>query len=93
MTQLTLDTKVAHSHDVLSSSVDSEVVMANISTDKYYGLNPISAQIWQLLEQPKSLKEVCDALTNQYDVDTETCQSEVLTFVRKMVDARMLELV
>lgn len=92
MTPITLETKVAQSQDIMASSVDSEVVMANISTDKYYGLNPVSTRIWQLLEQPKSLVEVCDVLVEQYDVDKQICQNDVLTFVRKMVDEQILEL-
>lgn len=93
MTVIALETKVVQSKDVLATSVDSETVMASISNDKYYGLNPISTSIWELLEQPKSLLEVCDSLLESYDVDMETCQNEVLVFVESLVEAQILEIV
>lgn len=93
MTSITLDTKVAQSQGVLASSVDNEIVMANINTDKYYGLNSVGTQIWQLLDRPKCLAEICDVLVERYDVERETCQSEVGVLVEKLVDAQILEVV
>jgi len=93
MTQVTLETKLAHSDDIHISPIDNEILMANFSNDKYYSLNPVSSQIWELLEQPTELCEVCQSLLKQFEIDSDTCQVEVISFAQSMVDAQILKVV
>lgn len=90
MSKLDLETILVHSKDIFASPIDDEVVMANLKTDKYYGLNPVSTRIWQLLEEPTRLVDVCQTLMHEFDVDEATCQAEVLEFAQSLVDAEMV---
>ncbi|MEM7134233.1 MAG: PqqD family peptide modification chaperone [Chloroflexota bacterium] len=90
MNSINLDTILTQAQDIFARLIDDETVMANLKTDKYYGLNPVSTRIWQLLEEPRSLSSICQILLTEFDVDEAACQSEVLTFARALFDAEMV---
>lgn len=61
--------------------------MMDIEKGKYFSLNPVATRIWELLESPVSLDELCFMLQKEYDVsevrcreETEECITELLRF-------------
>jgi len=85
-----LETIIVQSENMLSSKVDEEVIFMSLEKEKYYGLDSLSASIWNLLDKPISLNAVCKKLTLEYDVKLETCQEDVIEFIQKLVDAKLL---
>ncbi len=59
------------SEGLVTSNLDGEVIMMSIDKGKYYGLDAIASQIWELLETPCSIRALCDQLLPQYDVERE----------------------
>ena len=72
------------SEEVLHSKVDDEIVLMSMANDAYIGLDPIASRIWELLETPKDLNELCDLLMEEYEVDRKTCVRETLAFLEEM---------
>ena len=73
--------------DILYASVDTkEAVMLNIAAGKYYGLNSVAARIWELLEHPMSLVQLCAQICEEFEVDMQTCEGAVLEFAQEMID-------
>ena len=63
------------------SDMDGEKVMLSIHNGKYYNLGEIGGVIWGLLEEPKSIEELVNCLTAEYDVCPEECESQVQSFL------------
>lgn len=57
----------------------------------YFGLNPVGSRIWELIERPSAVAEVCRVLTAEFEVDDRTCQSEVLGFLGRLDASRLIE--
>ncbi|MEM7035040.1 MAG: PqqD family peptide modification chaperone [Chloroflexota bacterium] len=91
--QISLETTVVQTEEILSTDIDDEIVLMSLTTDKYYGLDPVSTRIWQLLAEPSQLATVQANLLQEFEVDAETCQSDLLTFVQKLFDAQLIEIV
>ena len=89
-TKLHIDSKCVQTEDILSSNIDDEVVMMSMDTDKYYGLDPIGSRIWKLLQEPCTLRQVCEKLVMEFQVDASTCQHDVLEFIQKLADAQLV---
>ena len=68
--------------DIIAANMDGEVVMMDIMSGKYYNLGTTGGAIWNLLESPKTLDELVDALTAKYDVDRATCKAQVEQFLK-----------
>jgi hypothetical protein len=75
---LTLADRVARSPGTLSAEIDGEVVALDIARGACYGLDPVGARIWAMIEAPTAIGAVCEALTAAYEVDAETCRADVL---------------
>lgn len=83
---------VCQSQDQVASEVDGEVVMMSIEKGNYYGLNPVGSRIWQLIETPVSVSALCDQLSEEFEVDRDTCQSEVLALLAELEAQSLIEI-
>ena len=77
--------------DIIDSEIDDELVMMNVDTGGYFGLNPVATQVWAQLKEPKSLDALIQVLQQEYEVDTEQCRSDVLPLLEQMRDAGLLQ--
>lgn len=70
--------------DLLEADVNGEIVALHIEKGQCYGLNGVASRIWSMLAEPRSLDEICETLTGEYEVDPETCRSEVETLLGEL---------
>jgi Coenzyme PQQ synthesis protein D (PqqD) len=82
-----LDTKLSRNGDILHAPVGSEeAVMMSVEAGRYYGVNAVGARIWELLEAPKTIVQLCDQICEEFDVDSQTCEFHILKFVNDLID-------
>lgn len=61
-------------------------VMLNVNANRYHGLNAVGARIWELLETPRTVSELCGLLLEEFEVDAETCRATVLDFANELLE-------
>lgn len=86
-----INSKIVRDNEIISSDMDEETVMMSIESGEYYGINPVGSRIWALLEQPHSVSEICDTLREEYDVKPAECQQDVLEFVNKLLEKKLVK--
>lgn len=87
---ITLDTTVSRIGEILYARAGTdEAVMMSVTAGRYYGLNAVAMRIWELLERPVTIAELCTLLCEEFEVDAWTCETEVLNFVSELVDNGM----
>lgn len=74
----------------ISGRLHDELVMMDIDKGKYFALNPVATRIWDLLEQPLTLDDLCLMLSEEYEVDHRQCKSEVEQYIMKMLDLGLI---
>ena len=72
--------------ELTGSEIDDEMVFFNHETGKYFATGPVGSTIWQFLDAPKSISEVCEFLLDKYEVDRSTCETQVQRFVGELID-------
>lgn len=87
---LTRHTTVSRTTDVLSTDVDDELVVIHLDSNAYYGFDSIGRRIWELIEQPRSIIDVCAALCEEFDVAPEECESDVLAFLEELASSSVV---
>lgn len=87
---INLDSTINKSGELLATDVDGELVMMNIETGKYYGMNTIGAAIWKMIEEPIDVTSICEELEKKFEVDSATCEKEVLNFLHQMESEDMI---
>ena len=91
MESLSLEWVLRQNPDQIAAEMDGALVMLNIETGHYYSLNEAANFIWNLLANPASLAEVCDAMMDEFDVSRSTCEADLLRFVEGMLKDGLLQ--
>jgi len=78
--------------DLIANEIEGELVMMNLKSGKYFGLNLISTRIWELIEKPVSLHQLVSQLRDEYKVTQEKCEQEVSEFIVQLKDLKMVRM-
>lgn len=70
---------------VMARQVGEESVMLDLANGMYFGLDPVGARIWQLLQEGKTIAETCDAMMLEYEVSRERIEGDVAALVDQLV--------
>jgi hypothetical protein len=68
----------------MSSWVGAEYVMMSAETGTCISLSETGGRIWELVEQPRVVRELCDELTQEYQADAATIREDVFAFLNRM---------
>lgn len=89
---ITLDTIVGAASDQVSCDLDGEAAILNLKSGTYFGLDPVGAFIWNQLATPKPVRTIATAMLEDYEVEPERCQSDLLLLLRQLNERGLLEL-
>jgi hypothetical protein len=76
---------------VSGSLQDGEMVILSLQQGVYYGLDPVGARIWELLQQPRTVGEVREILLNEYEVEPERCAQELSALLAELLENGLIE--
>lgn len=82
---------VVASPEQVSCPLGDESAILNLKNTVYYGLNSVGARVWELLRQPRSVGEIRDALLEEYEVEGERCERDLLDLLEKMRSEGLVE--
>jgi len=84
------DTVVATSEQV-SCDVEGEAAILNLKNGVYYGLNPIGARIWTLIQEPQQVAKLRDQLLTEYEVDPTRLETDVRQLLADLAEHGLIE--
>jgi coenzyme PQQ synthesis protein D (PqqD) len=90
---LTIETKLQRNSSLVATKIDQEIVMLSIENGAYYGLAKTGGRIWELLSESRTIREICDHLQTEYNIDRETCEKQTLSFLWGLVQERLVDIV
>jgi len=91
MSNITTETIVSRKKDgLLVSELGNEMVMMDIDSGNYIGLNETGKVIWELIEQPVKVEELIKQLTIRYDIGYDECSIDTLEYLNKMDEQKIL---
>lgn len=88
---ISLETVVVASKDNVSCSLGEEAAILQMRSGVYFGLDPVGARIWNLLEQPRSVEELLAKLITEYDVEPKRCEGDLLALLEKLRAEGLIE--
>ena len=90
MARLSLNASVAWSPDVITREVEGELVLLDLQSATYFGLNQVGSRMWALLGDLGSLGKVCEVMEREYAVPRAQLERDVLALARKLRDKGLL---
>lgn len=82
---------VVAAKDQVSCDLAGEAAILNVKSGIYYGLDPVGARIWNLMQEPREVLEIQNAITGEYDVEPERCARDLITLLEKLLAEGLIE--
>jgi hypothetical protein len=86
-----LDLRLRIPEGILCHDFQGEMVLLNLNTGVYFGLNQVGTRAWELIQTHQSLKKVVEILLDEYEVPPDQCTQDLLELVEHMKESRLLE--
>ncbi len=82
---------VVVARDQVSCDLAGEAAILNVKSGVYYGLDPVGARIWNLMQEPRAVVEIQNAITDEYDVEPERCARDLANLLEKLLAEGLIE--
>ncbi len=79
------------SGDQVSRNVGEETVILGLKGDMYFGLNPVGSRVWSLIQEPRTVAQVRDAILEEYQVEPAECERDVVDLLARLADQNLVE--
>ena len=77
--------------DFVSAPLDDGIVVLDLTDGSHYFLGETAGDIWQLLEEPRTVAEIGEELVSTYAITREECQSSVGAFLHDLAAKQLVE--
>ena len=74
----------------LVSQLADEMVLMDIVTGDYMGLNPVGTTIWSMLDEQQTFASLVAGLLDRYEVTAAQCRLELEPFLQELHKRKML---
>ncbi len=85
-------TVVSRTADLMSAPVDEDIVILNLARNAYVALDDIGRRIWDLLEEPLAVRELCRRLAEEYEGNPEQMERDLMAFLEDLEGEGMLNI-
>lgn len=89
---LHLDTVISRNEtQFLTNPVGDEIIILNMETGDYLGLNFVGSAIWEHMQTPQRISQIIEKLVAEFEVDMEKCTQETLIYLEKIKELGLLQ--
>ena len=86
-----MTTTYQRSPAILFGDIGDDVVALSVARGLCYGMENVSAVVWNLLGQPRAIDDICERLLELYEVDAARCRGEVAALLEEMRSEGLIE--
>jgi len=79
--------------EVIQSRVGDEVVMLDVESGYYFGLNSVASVIWDMMKEKIELNTLVENLMKEFDVDRATCELDTLELLDEMKGKKIIRII
>lgn len=81
---------VSRRSDIDTTDLNGEIVMMDLEKGRYFSLNGVGSRIWEIIDEPIEINKIVDSLLEEYDVNRNECEENVLEFLDKLNNANII---
>ncbi len=75
---------------IVQSKIGEEVVMLDMESGFYFGLNSVASVIWGLLANEIGFEELIDQLMAQFEVERFLCETDTKELLDQMLEKNII---
>ena len=86
------DARIIISEAQVSADLGGEAAILNLKNGVYYGLDSVAARVWNLIQQPRTFRELRDILIEEYDVERPRLESDLQNLLNQLADEQLVQI-
>lgn len=90
--QIGPETRVSKSDNFVESNVDDEAILMHLEEGSFSSVRSTGLRIWQLIDEPRSVAEICDALRREFDVGEIECREQTTEFLSHLCERGLIQI-
>lgn len=90
-TPVSVRSVVAVADHQVSSELAGEVIILNLQSGVYHGLEEVGARVWGLIKEPAPVHLVRDSLVQEYEVEPTRCEQDLLSLLEELKEHGLLQ--
>lgn len=75
----------------VSCKINDEVAILNLDRAFYFGLQGVGVHIWDSLEQPRSIDDLCTSVAAEFDVSQEACKADIVQMLTNLEEEGLID--
>jgi len=83
---------VVTAKDQVWCELAGEAVILHLTSGVYYGLSPVGARVWSLLQAPRLVSEVLAMILEEYEVEPDRCESDLFVLLQELAAGELIEI-
>jgi len=78
------DATVTVNSQAVACDLEGEVVILNLESGVYFGLNAVGGDIWNYIQTEHTVEDIIQHLLQEYRVERSRCEAEVTALLHTM---------
>jgi len=84
--------RVAAAEHVLAQELKGELVLLNLTSERYFGLDETGSSMWRELTTAESIEAAYQRLLSVYEVGAEELRDDLGSFVSQLIENDLIQL-
>jgi hypothetical protein len=82
---------VVVSKDQVSCDLSGESAILNLKAGVYYGLDEVGTRVWNLIQEPRRVSDLWDAILEEYEVEPHRCETDIMALLQDLLENGLIE--
>lgn len=82
--------RVKSADDVICQTLDDQIILLNLTSQEYFGLDEVGSHAWKLLLETDDVASAANLLCERFSGDETAIRSDFDTLVRELLEAGLL---
>lgn len=79
--------------EIIQSKIGEEVVMLDMESGFYFGLNSVASIIWGMMKDGITFEVLCNQLMEQFDVERSLCEADTQELINQLLEKKIIRVV
>ena len=76
----------------IESTVDEEAILMHLDEGSFSSLKTTGLRIWALVDEGRSVGEICSILCGEFDVKRPVCEEQTAAFLENLRERGLVEI-
>jgi hypothetical protein len=85
------ESRIVATKEQIFCDLAGEAAILSLKNGVYYGLNPVGARAWNLVQVPRTFAELRETLLGEYEVDASSLEFDLRELLSQLDEQGLIE--